>query len=85
MIPKGTSVAMHIYNMHRNPKVYPEPDKFNPDRFLPENMQHRHPYAYVPFSAGPRNCVGTSYRLFRKKCTLFDLKIASSILVDGKK
>jgi cytochrome P450 len=59
-LPAGVSVALMIYGMHHSPLVYPDPDAFKPERFLPENSLGRHPYAFIPFSAGPRNCIGTS-------------------------
>lgn len=61
-IPKGSVICIHIYDLHRNPDIYPEPEKFIPDRFLPENVQNRHPFAYIPFSAGPRNCIGKIWK-----------------------
>lgn len=57
-IPKNTHIHIHIYDLHHNPDIYPDPEKFEPDRFLPENTLKRHPFAYLPFSGGPRNCIG---------------------------
>ncbi|XP_012539613.1 cytochrome P450 4C1 [Monomorium pharaonis] len=69
-IPKGTEVILAIILTHRCSEVWPDPMKFDPDRFLPENSKHRNPYAYVPFSAGPRNCIGQRFALLEEKIVL---------------
>ncbi|ODM88992.1 Cytochrome P450 4C1, partial [Orchesella cincta] len=57
-VPVGTQVAIVPWAIHRNEDYWPNPETFNPDRFLPEECAKRHAYAYLPFSAGPRNCIG---------------------------
>ncbi|XP_044165465.1 cytochrome P450 4V2-like isoform X3 [Acropora millepora] len=68
--PKGTTVVTAIVALHRNPEVWPAPLQFDPDRFLPENSQGRHPFAFIPFSAGPRNCIGQRFALLEVKIVL---------------
>lgn len=66
-LPKNAMIHIHIYDLHRNPQLYPDPEKFDPDRFLLENLKERHPFAYIPFSAGPRNCIGQRFAMLELK------------------
>ncbi|GFR31809.1 cytochrome P450 3A8 [Trichonephila clavata] len=69
-IPKGMLINIPTYAMHRDPKLFPDPEKFDPDRFTAEERVKRDPYAYLPFGAGPRNCVGMRFALMEIKVCL---------------
>lgn len=60
ILPVGTSLSLLVYDLHRDPNHFPDPLRFDPDRFLPDLVEKRHPFAYLPFMAGPRNCIGTT-------------------------
>ena len=57
-VPAGTEIYISPYFIQRHPDLWEDPDRFNPDRFGPDHSQDRHPLAMLPFSAGPRNCIG---------------------------
>lgn len=70
LVPKGSTCMIFTHALHNNPKYYPKPEIFDPDRFLPENSIARHPFAYIPFSAGPRNCIGQKFAQLEVKVIL---------------
>jgi cytochrome P450 len=57
-IPAGTTVFLSPYLTHRHPAVWPEPERFDPERFASDGVARRPPGAYFPFAAGPRACLG---------------------------
>ncbi|MGM0583783.1 MAG: cytochrome P450 [Pseudomonadota bacterium] len=57
-IAPGTRVQIVIGHIHRNPRYWTDPPRFDPARFLPEGRKGRHPFAHIPFGGGPRICVG---------------------------
>ena len=60
-VPAGTEIYLPPYFIQRHPDLWEEPARFNPDRFRPENSNQRHRMAMIPFSAGPRNCIGAHF------------------------
>ncbi|XP_062047242.1 cytochrome P450 4A5-like [Lepus europaeus] len=69
-LPKGIMVTLSIYGLHHNPKVWPNPEVFDPSRFAPGSARHSH--AFLPFSGGSRNCIG-------KQFAMNELKVAVAL------
>ncbi|CAL1678463.1 unnamed protein product [Lasius platythorax] len=88
ILPKNTNVVMQFMTLHRNEKYWPNPLVFDPDRFLPERIGTSYMYYYMPFSMGPRNCIGMKYAMISMKVILatlirtFMFKVNESIQID---
>ncbi len=63
-IPAGTNVLLPLYLLHRHPRFWQDPDRFLPERFAPEHEAERPRFAYMPFAAGPRHCIGETFALY---------------------
>uniref|UniRef100_A0A8C0WCR7 unspecific monooxygenase n=1 Tax=Castor canadensis TaxID=51338 RepID=A0A8C0WCR7_CASCN len=69
-IPKGTVVMVPTYALHRDPKLWQEPEEFHPERFSKKNKDSIDPYIFMPFGNGPRNCLGMRFALMNMKVAL---------------
>ncbi|XP_034255714.1 cytochrome P450 4g15-like [Thrips palmi] len=70
VVPESTTVVIPPFLLHRDPDMFPNAEQFDPDNFLPERCGDRHYYAFIPFSAGPRSCVGRKYAMLKLKILL---------------
>ncbi len=72
-LPKGTVVLVSPFSLHRRPELWRDADAFDPDRFRPEMEATRHKTAFLPFSAGPRTCIGNTFALMEGPLVLATL------------
>ena len=70
LVKAGTGCAVGVYAMHRDPALWDHPLQFNPDRFTPENTKGRDRWQYIPFSAGPRTCIGDHFAMLEATLAL---------------
>ncbi|NP_001352069.1 cytochrome P450 6a14-like [Apis mellifera] len=72
-IPKGLKIWIPTYAIHNDPDIYPDPDKFDPERFSEDNIKQRHPMHFLPFGHGPRNCIGIRFAEYQTKIGLINI------------
>ncbi|XP_040846118.1 cytochrome P450 4F2-like [Ochotona curzoniae] len=83
VIPKGIICLISIFGTHHNPTVWPDPEVYDPSRFEPEKVKDRSPLAFIPFSAGPRNCIGQAFAMAEMKVVLALTLLRFRILPDS--
>lgn len=72
-IPAGAYLSITMYALHRHPAYWPDPERFDPERFAPARSKSRHSYAYLPFAAGPRACIGAGMAMLEIQLVLAQL------------
>lgn len=89
-IPAGTTIYVSLYATHRLARLWPEPDRFDPERFTADEIERRPRFAFIPFAAGHRNCVGASMAMIELKLAVamiaqrYELTLAPGQRVEGE-
>ncbi|KAK7080460.1 Cytochrome P450 3A4 [Halocaridina rubra] len=78
-IPKGMVVQCQVWSVHHDARYWPDPEKFSPDRFMPENRPNIKSFTHIPFGMGPRNCIGMRFALMEVKVALAKLVLAAEM------
>ncbi|KAG0724962.1 Cytochrome P450 3A11 [Chionoecetes opilio] len=77
----GDLVEVPVWCLHHDPRYWPDPEAFIPDRFLPENKGNIHPFTHMPFGMGPRNCIAMRFALLETKVALAKLLLKAELEV----
>ncbi|XP_060860448.1 cytochrome P450 4C1-like [Metopolophium dirhodum] len=84
VLPKGTTCVIALLATHLSPDLYSNPWSFNPENFSPENVAKRHKYSFIPFSGGPRGCIGSKYAMLSMKAVVSTFLRHFSVHTDVK-
>ena len=83
-LAKGTVIGIPMYAIQRDPQYYPDPERFDPERFSYENKNKIVPYTFFPFGLGPRNCIGSRFALMETKLLFYYILSNFEIIPIGK-
>ena len=72
-VPKNSEINIFAMMIHHNPEYWEDPYSFIPERFEDDEFARRNPYSYIPFSAGPRNCIGQKFAMIEEKMLLYSI------------
>lgn len=73
ILERGLRIILPLDSIHNDADYFPEPDKFLPERFSDEEVEQRHPFSYLPFGDGPRNCIGMRFGKMQTQVGLISL------------
>lgn len=73
VIPENTDININVYSLQNDPNYFKNPEKFDPDRFSPNNFQNIVPFTFLPFGGGQRSCIGKRFGLMQSKIGLAKL------------
>jgi cytochrome P450 len=88
-VPAGATIYVSLYATHRLPELWPNPERFDPERFTPDKIAERPRFAFIPFAAGHRNCIGGSAAIVELKLAVaclaqrYELNLAPGQRVEG--
>ena len=85
LLPAGTQIDLNLWNLHHNKEIWPDPMTYDPDRFLPERINQMDSHAFMPFSAGPRNCIGQNFAMNEIKTVVAKVLRCFELTVDTTK
>ncbi|KAL1509575.1 hypothetical protein ABEB36_004287 [Hypothenemus hampei] len=80
----GDLIWLPMFGLHRDPKYFPKPEVFDPERFSDENRDQIIPYSYIPFGVGPRNCIGSRFAILECKALIYNLLLNFEIVPTKK-
>lgn len=83
-LTEGMAVWIPIHAIQNDPEYYPEPEKFDPDRFSPENAKERNPMTFLAFGDGPRACLGMRFGMMQDRIGLITLLLNFDFSVCGR-
>lgn len=85
IIPAGVNVTLNLFMTFTDPKYFKDPESFEPERFNAENTYEKlNPYAFVPFSAGSRNCIGQKFAMLSVKLSITKILLNFELIAMGE-